>query len=213
MKAISPRRCHSTAFTLIELLVVIAVIAILAGLLFAAIPQISSKRSKAVAYAELFQIQTAIGAYKAHYGVYPPDNSKSVYVSPLYFELVGTTNSGTSYVTLDGRDSTLQLDLPKFNVSGFVNSSVNARGTDDRPPAINFLKEFKRSQIGSSNGVLVLVCSEQLVYPGSKENCAWRYNSSNPTNNPESYDLWVDLYFGGKTNRISNWSKQPVFVY
>jgi hypothetical protein len=34
------------------------------------------------------------------------------------------------------------------------------------------------------------------------------YNSVNPTHNPNSYDLWVDLVIGGKTNRISNWSKQ-----
>jgi hypothetical protein len=36
----------------------------------------------------------------------------------------------------------------------------------------------------------------------------WRYNSSSPTNNPGSYDLWIQLAFGGKTNLICNWSKQ-----
>jgi hypothetical protein len=36
----------------------------------------------------------------------------------------------------------------------------------------------------------------------------WRYNSSSPTNNPGSYDLWVQLSIGGKTNLICNWSKQ-----
>jgi hypothetical protein len=36
----------------------------------------------------------------------------------------------------------------------------------------------------------------------------WRYNSSNPTNNPGSYDLWVQLSIAGKTNLICNWSKQ-----
>jgi hypothetical protein len=35
----------------------------------------------------------------------------------------------------------------------------------------------------------------------------WRYNSSNPTNNPGSYDLWVQLSISGKTNLICNWSK------
>jgi hypothetical protein len=38
----------------------------------------------------------------------------------------------------------------------------------------------------------------------------WRY-TSNPqsaTNNPGSYDLWVQLVMGGKTNLICNWSKQ-----
>jgi len=34
----------------------------------------------------------------------------------------------------------------------------------------------------------------------------WRYNSSNPRYNPKSYDLWIDVTVGGKTNRVCNWS-------
>jgi len=37
----------------------------------------------------------------------------------------------------------------------------------------------------------------------------WHYVSTNPTNNPGSYDLWVDVLIGTKTNRVSNWSKTP----
>jgi hypothetical protein len=40
----------------------------------------------------------------------------------------------------------------------------------------------------------------------------WRYNSSNPTNSPGAYDLWVDVLIAGKTNRISNWRRQPLLV-
>ncbi len=40
----------------------------------------------------------------------------------------------------------------------------------------------------------------------------FRYNSSNPTNNPNSYDLWVDIVISGKTNRINNWSSEPIIV-
>ena len=36
----------------------------------------------------------------------------------------------------------------------------------------------------------------------------WRYNSSNPTNNPGAYDLWIQLSISGKTNLICNWNKQ-----
>jgi hypothetical protein len=36
-----------------------------------------------------------------------------------------------------------------------------------------------------------------------------RYNSSSPTGNSKTYDLWVDIVVGGKTNRISNWSENP----
>src|SRR5208283_1533263 len=34
----------------------------------------------------------------------------------------------------------------------------------------------------------------------------WSYVSTNPTNNANTYDLWMDVYYSGKTNRISNWS-------
>ncbi len=48
-----------------------------------------------------------------------------------------------------------------------------------------------------------------LAYKGINP---WRYNSSNPTNNPGTYDLWVDVIIDGKTNRFGNWSKEPVLV-
>ena len=35
----------------------------------------------------------------------------------------------------------------------------------------------------------------------------WRYVSPG-TNNPTSYDLWIQLVIGGKTNLICNWSKE-----
>jgi hypothetical protein len=34
----------------------------------------------------------------------------------------------------------------------------------------------------------------------------FRYNSVNPTNNPNSYDLWIDLVISGKPYRIGNWT-------
>ena len=40
----------------------------------------------------------------------------------------------------------------------------------------------------------------------------WRYNSSHPTHNQATYDLWVDVIVDGKTNRISNWSDKPDIV-
>ena len=40
----------------------------------------------------------------------------------------------------------------------------------------------------------------------------WRYNSSSPQHNPKSFDLWIDLTAGAKTNRICNWSDTPLIV-
>ena len=33
----------------------------------------------------------------------------------------------------------------------------------------------------------------------------WRYNSSNPSNNPNSYDLWAEIRVGDETIIIGNW--------
>jgi len=38
----------------------------------------------------------------------------------------------------------------------------------------------------------------------------WHYVSTNPTNNQNEFDLWMDVEWRGKTNRISNWTKDPV---
>ena len=47
---------------------------------------------------------------------------------------------------------------------------------------------------------------------GTQKINPWRYNSSNPVHNPKSFDLWIDVLIAGKTNRICNWSAQPLVV-
>ena len=131
------------------------------------------------------------------------------------------------YQTLDGSGqiSTAQITtMFGANVAGFVNSSASAKGTDDKGAAINFLKDLRPNQIGkwtfgAQTVNAILVCSvswdnvptQPLASPPAAQNGLnpWRYISSSPTNNPNSYDLRVDLLIGGKTYRISNWSKQP----
>ena len=56
------------------------------------------------------------------------------------------------------------------------------------------------------------ISSIALIYPKYPTVNPWRYNSSNPTNNPGHFDLWVDIILSGKTNRISNWSAKPQIV-
>lgn len=83
------------AFTLIELLVVISIIAVLAGLVVGVAPVASKRMREARIKAELAALVAAIEAYKAKYGVYPPDNYDPIRrvtnptVHSLYYELTG----------------------------------------------------------------------------------------------------------------------------
>src|ERR1039458_3701170 len=90
------------AFTLIELLIVISIIALLAALTFPAVRGAKLSVMRARARSEMTQIETAIESYKDRLGYYPPDNPGTWAMNQLYYELLGTTNIGTAYVTLDG---------------------------------------------------------------------------------------------------------------
>jgi prepilin-type N-terminal cleavage/methylation domain-containing protein len=197
------------AFTLIELLVVISIIALLAGLLFAVMPAVTRRSALTAARAEMGQIVSAIEAYKAAYNFYPPDSPPNIQTirsaNPLYLELIGTimTNAGVplvlSYVTLDGSYNVpVNTVTNTLQIGGLVNSSTSPIATDERPAPIAFLKDLRPTQFKANSGVRVLI-------PSVDDTKFWRYNSSNPTNNPGSYDLSFELVLHGKTNLISNW--------
>ena len=232
-------RSDQIAFTLIELLVVIAIIATLAALIIPVAGIVGRTRRIKLAQAELGQIQTAIEAYKAKTGFYPPDNatgggSVNAVTNQLYYELVGTvlTNIGglNYYVTLDGSSRLAQGSFlttygPGTGVRGFMNSSQSSRSSDEAAAAVAFLKGLRPAQLGQLTVTpmitpTILVCSvpwSDNSSPPIANSIAqqppnlnpWRYVSSSPTNNPGSYDLWVDILISGKTYRVSNWSKQP----
>lgn len=217
-------------FTLVELLVVIAIIAVLAGLLLPIGGRVRQTATRNKANAELEQVAFAIETYKVKLGHYPPDAPNSpggLAVNPLYFELLGTKLVGNEYQTLDGSARLAAAAVPTVfgaGLSGFVNCT-RAEG-DDAPAARAFVAQLKPSQYGRAliNGLEVPLLASSIRWPQNHpfqpvpgSNPAglnpWRYNVSNPTNNPGSFDLWVDLLIGGKTNRISNWSRQPQIVH
>jgi prepilin-type N-terminal cleavage/methylation domain-containing protein len=220
------------AFTLIELIVVIAIIGILASLIIPVIGAVNRKKQIALAQAQLKDVEAAIDGYKTKLGFYPPDNTNNPAISPLYFELLGTTNNGagqpnpTLWVTMDG---SAQIDNSSgenignvFSLGGFANTSTRAHTDDSGAAASTFLNNLTPNEIGEYDPakplIKLLVCSVQwppnlgttppvLTNPGLNP---WRYVSTHPTNNSSSYDLWVDLVIKGKTNRICNWSTQPI---
>ena len=222
------------AFTLIELLVVISVIGVLAAFTLTVVGGVQKKKYINNATAEMGVIQAALERYKAAYGFYPPSNPNLFLtpvgpgnvnlISPLYFELQGVTagvlNGYTNYTTLDGLSSiNAQYINTVFGVSGIVNCSKGAG--EDAVVARNFLPNLKANQIGfvdtqvvnNVKGVGILISSvggpDQAYQPlGIPSYNPWRYNSINPTNNPGSYDLYLQLQISGKKYLICNWSKQ-----
>ena len=229
MKTENSKTFSTAAFTLIELLVVISIISVLAGLIIGGLGAAKKKQNRDTARAELEQIKAAIDSYHDKYGSYPPGNQNNVAVnydplslSQLYYELSGVTHNvaAQTYTTLDGATTISEANYTTaFGVAGIVN--VSKGGGEDAVPAKNFLTGLKAKQINNyvSNGIVpnttVLITSvggpdDNYKPLGVSALNPFRYNpgykSVSPTNNPSSYDLWVDLVIGGKTNRINNWN-------
>ncbi len=215
---------NTRAFTLIELLVVMAVISLLAAMIIPITGAVNRNKLRARARAEVFQLVTAIETYKTQLGHYPPDNPGSVApINQLYFELLGTVvtnvNGVQSFQTLDqSADIPVAEVANRFGaaVAGFVNCSRGAG--DENRRATAFLKALKPGQyadVPSANTKPVRILTTTVPAPppypfGDAMINPIRYNSSSPTNNPNSYDLWVDIVVAGKTNRICNWSREPL---
>jgi len=216
-------RWAGRGFTLIELLVVISIIGVLAAFVITVGSGVAKTKYISVAKSEMAAIETALESYKAVYGVYPPSNPNSpsnpndVLVNPLYFELVGVscTNPAAvnpAYQSLDGAEPvTANQLLAQFGVNGLVNCT---RGSgEDAVPAKTYLHDLKANQVGTNNNVAILITSvggpDQNYQPLNAPSFnPWRYNSVNPTNNPGSYDLYVQLQINGKKYLVCNWSKQ-----
>jgi prepilin-type N-terminal cleavage/methylation domain-containing protein len=225
---------HSRAFSLIELIIVVAIMALLASLTFPIMGAVRKTMIRNRARGALIGMETAMEAYKDKFGHYPPDNpvlknGVTWYeTNQLYYELIGTTNVPSSppiFKTLDGSSQLLSTDVPlvfQSGVSGFVNCS-QAGNADEAPTGMSFLRDLKANQflivpINSKN-CAVLGCGVdgpadiyQNPPAGLPKINPWRYNSSNPVHNTKSFDLWIDVIVGGKTNRICNWSDQPLLV-
>jgi len=219
----TPRsRCKSSiGFTLIELLVVISIIAVLAGLSVGVASYAKRKRDESIIRAELYKLATAIDAYYAAFGQYPPDNvvSKSpLVVNPainqLYYELSGTIvdNNARTFRVEDGSAALPLADVQStFNVDGFVNSKPDPK--DLRRLPIRFNAKH-HATLTNSVEVLVVPVAWPLGLPSLdwptpvRGLNPWRYVSSSPTNNPTSYDLWADYVDGKKIKTICNWTKE-----
>jgi len=209
-------------FTLIELLIVIAIIAILAAMIIPITGAVKKAKLRGRTEKELTQVETAIELYKTKHGFYPPDNPGNA-LNPLYYELSGTTNNGNVYTTLDRSASITPTAIQTaFGKTGFMNTMQGKAG-DEGIIAENFLKSGLSAQqvatIGAVNILIGTVGYPRLqpgeLLPNQPPGAdltynPWRYNSTNPTNNPGRYDLWLDIIIDGKTNRFCNWEKKYI---
>jgi len=218
---------RSSAFTLIELLVVIAIIALLAGLVVGGTRYTGAKMKESRIRTEMQALETAIEAYHARFSHYPPDNvnpaTKAVdpAANSLYYELTGVIvqddprAAGGTFRTPNRSDKFGQTLVKKyFGVDGIENAATTPKEIK------SFLPQLKSGQYAALNpkaageaemDVLVV----HVPWPTSRSDQPtpvpglnpWRYNSTAPTNNPASFDLWAEYVEGGKVRVICNWSK------
>jgi prepilin-type N-terminal cleavage/methylation domain-containing protein len=228
---------HSTlttrlAFTLIELLVVIAIMAVLAALIIPITGAVTRHKLRNRTRAELKSIESAIEDYKTKRGYYPPDNPNSaLFLNQLYYELSGTSVSNGVYTTLDGNASVTAVQLQpggafglKSQVNGIMNTTKG--GGDEGMAAQKYLRDLKPAQVATMvSGIKILVGSVgwepnpwQPIPPGPPIGAEkpgvnpFRYVSTNPTYNPKSFDLWIDILVQGRTNRVCNWSEDVIVL-
>ena len=209
------------AFTLIELLVVISIMGILAGFTFPVLKMVKRQQYLKIARAELEQVAGALDNYKAQYGAYPPGNGAGTIqaglTNQLYYELLGTTYNSTTkyYMTLDSSATILDTAFTTaFNVGGIINCTKGSG--EDAASAKSFLSGLRANRFGTSlaNGVWVTNLVTSVKGPdenyrplGVADVNPFRYVYPG-VQNPNSYDLWVQLVISGKTNLICNWNKQ-----
>lgn len=212
---------NGAGFTLIELLVVISIIGVLAALTIPVLGALKRQQDLRVARAEMESIETALDGYKAKYGVYPPGNSADSKLNSLFYELCGVSSNdkGANFQSLDGSTGIPSGALSVFGVKGIINCSQGS--PEDGVQAENFMPALKLNRIGVYTNTSyplkplnILVTSvggpDQNYQPLGGENLnPFRYLYPG-TNNPNSYDLWVQLVIKGKTNLICNWSKQVI---
>ncbi len=106
--------------------------------------------------------------------------------------------------------------LAAFGVGGFINC---VKPGDEGAQAQNFLPGLKTTRVApctTPNNVSINVLITTVRGPDSSYK-PLGVQDANPfryvypgTNNPTSYDLWIQLVISGKTNLICNWSKNPI---
>jgi hypothetical protein len=159
---------------------------------------------------------SAIEAYKAHFGVYPPDHvvSRQPLVvdpvkNPLLYELAG--------VVLDPNKKVFELQGLEAADAKYVKEFFHCEGFTNCAAKVEQVKRFlavgplPAHQLHDDPDVFAVGFTElhnQELAPDvvwEFDITPWRYVSSSPTNNPDKFDLWIEVHTSGRSMMIGNW--------
>lgn len=209
-----------------QTVVVVVIVAVLGGLGYATYKFIAARVFEAQVRAAVPRvcagirqqraaIASAIEAYKASFGVYPPDHVVSrqpLVVDPvtntLLYELVGATyNSTNKMLSVDRLEAAGAAYVKDFfHIEGLKNCGER----DDQVKHFLPAENLPAKQLHDDPDVFVLSAAvpyEELdpeIYY-SIDRGSWHYVSSAPTNNPGHFDLWIEVKAGDHKITIGNW--------
>mgnify|MGYP001250691394 CR=1 FL=1 len=234
MKQSKRNRRARRGFTLVELLVVIVIIGILASLVVGLSGTASRKMRESRTRVELVAIETAIEAYKANFGHYPPCNPDNPVLNTLYYELTGALYSPVRKTFRDPKSGVVmevQAIKEHFGVEGFVNTARSQSELktffEPNPKTVRHISEEHDDdddghghEIHHADEVHVL-CAP-VPWPMQRDDHPvrhhgkvakgvnpWRYVTGQPVvNNIGKYDLWAEIVVGDEVLVISNWRKE-----
>jgi hypothetical protein len=160
-------------------------------------------------------LDTAIEAYRSHFGFYPPDHllaRKPLSVDPitntLIYELFGTLHNLDMHTyTPQGLDDADELAVRSyFQSNEFKNFGARADQVTQflRPESLLARKVRKGPDLYLPGSHLADVGFAPGVFE-QFQITSWRYVASSPTNNPLKFDLWVELKAGGRGYTLGNW--------
>jgi hypothetical protein len=159
---------------------------------------------------------SAVEAYKAHFGEYPPDHvvSRQPLIvdpvkNPLLYELAGVLYNPTN--------KTFELQNLEAADAKYVKEFFQCEGLKNCSESPDKLKHFLTThplpacQLHDDPDVFAVgfVPSYDKYAPEiiwHVEVTSWRYVSSTPTNNPGRFDLWAEVKTKHRAITIGNWT-------
>ncbi len=158
---------------------------------------------------------SALEAYKAHFGVYPPDHvvGRQPLVidpvnNPLLYELVGVIYNSTIKTLELGNLEPADAKFVKefFHCDGFKNCARS----NDQVKRFLTTDPLPARQLHDDPDVFVLgfnvPCeglAPEVVWAFTVS--SWRYVSTSPTHNPGQFDLWIEVKTRSQSVTLGNW--------